>query len=107
MQINMTIWCALAILCWLCTGLCATFAVFSRQINDTLLERVALIGMALSSYGFSWYLISRGWVSNAGLFLSVSFGLYAVVVTLKHWWRYLESLRQSRRRPPAAITGRT
>lgn len=70
---------------WMIVGICATIAVYSRQIHDTLPERVALALVALVSYGAS----SRAWYgiyySPAGdTSLAFAFAMYALVIVRKH-----------------------
>ena len=90
----MTNYCLAAIVCWVLVGSGACFAIFSKRINDTLLERISLSGISISSAAVVWYLWSFGWISPAGFYLSMSFGLYVASVTWKHWRRY------SRGEPP-------
>lgn len=93
-QIHITTYCLVAIVCWVITGGAAGYAVFSTRINDTLLERIGLSGISISSAGVVFYLWHFRWISGPGFALSLSFALYVIAVTWKHWQRY------SRGEPP-------
>lgn len=70
---------------WMIVGICATIAVYSKQIHDTLLERIALALVALVSFGAS----SRAWYGvyyapSGDTSLAFAFAVYAIVIVRKH-----------------------
>lgn len=70
---------------WMIVGLCATIAVYSRQIHDTFLERVALTLVALTSFGAAsraWYGIYYAPAGDTSL--AFAFAVYAIVIVRKH-----------------------
>lgn len=87
--VHITHYCLAAIICWVITGTAAGYAVFSHRINDSLLERIGLSLIALTSASVVNYLWKFGWISSAGFYLSMSFAIYVIAVTWKHWRRYV------------------
>lgn len=75
---------ALSALFWLIVAVGAALAVFHPKIWDTPLERIALSCICLGCVGAAWRIVSAGWVSDGGLWLSGSFALYVGAIVHKH-----------------------
>lgn len=69
---------------WCVVGVGAAVAIYHPKIWDTPLERIALAGVALGCAGAAWRIISAGWVTDGGLWLSGSLALYVGAIVSKH-----------------------
>ena len=83
--IFITVHAAISVVCWFVTAAGATLAVFSRRINDTVTERIGLAAIAIGAVGTGCRIVQAGWVSNGGLFVSMSLAFYVCAVFWKHW----------------------
>lgn len=86
-QILITLHAAVSVACWFITAAGATVAVFSRKINDTVLERVALAAIAIGAIGTGCRIIKAGWITDGGLWISMALAFYVCVIFVKHWKR--------------------
>ena len=75
----------LSVIFWCITAAGATFAVFSKQIRDTTLERIGLSAIAITSIGTACRVVRNGWISEGGLLLSASLAFYVCAIVWKHW----------------------
>ncbi|MBT2333635.1 hypothetical protein J7E49_06920 [Variovorax paradoxus] len=83
--IFITLHAAASVVCWFITAAGATVAVFSRRIEDTVTERIGLAAIAIGATGTGCRIITQGWISEGGLFLSMALAGYVLAVFVKHW----------------------
>lgn len=75
---------AVSVVCWLIVAGGATLAVFTRAINDTVLERIGLSAVAIASVGTAWRIVGQGWITDGGASLSIAVAGYVAAVAWKH-----------------------
>lgn len=75
----------IAALCWVIVATGAGVAVFHRKVRDTIPERIALAFVVLTALGTACRIWRQGWVSEGGMWLSLSFAAYVVVIFIKKW----------------------
>lgn len=75
----------LSVMAWIVVALGAGWAVFSKQIRDTTLERIGLSCVAITAAGTACRVIKNGWISEGGLLLSMSLAFYVCAIVWKHW----------------------
>lgn len=68
---------------WLIVASGATWAVFSHNVRDTALERLALACIALSASGAACRAIFANPLPNGALFVGGSLAFYVVAITIK------------------------
>lgn len=71
-------------MCWCVVAAGATTAVFSPKIQDTLMERIGLSGVAVVALAAAWRALEKGWVTNTGFLVSIALAFYVVAVFCKH-----------------------
>jgi hypothetical protein len=69
---------------WLIVAAGATIAVFSPNINDTLLERIGLGAVAVCAVGTACRYYYVDWVSEGGFAMSAAMAFYVVAIVIKH-----------------------
>lgn len=87
-SIFITIQGAVSVICWLIVAGGATLAVFTRAINDTVLERIGLSAVAIASAGTAWRIVGQGWITDGGASLSIAVAGYVAAVAWKHIRRH-------------------
>lgn len=83
--IVITMHAAFVVCCWVIVALGAAFAVYSRTVNDTTLERASLCALSVVSFANAWAVVKAGWVSEGGLLTALCFAVYVFAIFLKHW----------------------
>ncbi|WP_088155634.1 hypothetical protein [Achromobacter xylosoxidans] len=82
--IILSLWAALAFVCWLIVAGGAALAVFAQGIKDTTLERIGLSALCLTATGAACRTFLAGWASAGDAALAASAAFYAAAVTVKH-----------------------
>lgn len=75
----------ISVICWSIVAIGATLAVFSRSVKDTFAERFGLGWVVLGASATVFRIVSKGWVSEGFLFLSMGCAYYVLSVVHKHW----------------------
>lgn len=76
---------ALAALFWVIVAAGAGIAVYSRRIEDTVLERIGLVGIALGAAGTAWRVQDLGYITEGGIFIGAALAFYVTVIFWKHY----------------------
>lgn len=74
----------IACACWFFVGCGAAWAVYSRRIMDTMMERIGLSLVALTTWGTAYRIFKAGFVSEGGLAMAIASTIYVVAILLKH-----------------------
>lgn len=83
-EITVTAQAVVAAFCWIVIAGCAAMAVYSRRIQDTTMERLALSIVSIGALGSACRIVQQGWISDGAWFTSAGLAFYCVVVVWKH-----------------------
>jgi len=90
LHIVITTHAVIAIVCWLIAAAGATYAVFSRTVQDTVTERIGLAAIAMSAIGAAHHIVAAGMVSDNGFFVALALAIY---VLAQAWGRFANRVR--------------
>lgn len=82
--IYLTAQAAVSVVCWLIVAGGSGLAVFSCTVHDTLLERVGLSAVSITSMGAAFRIVSEGWISDGNAALSLALAGYVAAIAYKH-----------------------
>ena len=69
---------------WFFVGIATIWATFSPKIKDTVLERIAIAFVSITSFSRAIYVFTMGNVALDGVLTAIAIAMYCVVIWNKH-----------------------